>query len=77
MSQNSASEAALTAAISAREFALRELTASEPGSNIARDDVLEVPAELRANYSPRMVMYGSTQTHSLGAKVSSRVRGLR
>ncbi len=29
----------------------------------------DIPSGVRAEYTKRMVMYGSTQTHSLGAKV--------
>jgi aromatic-L-amino-acid decarboxylase len=63
----------LTAAIAARETALRELTSSEPGSTVS-GDVFDVPDDLRAKYSPKLVMYGSTQTHSLGEKVSFGLR---
>ncbi|KAI9635328.1 putative aromatic-L-amino-acid decarboxylase [Dioszegia hungarica] len=66
---NSASEAALTAAIAARETALRELTSSEPGSTVS-GGTFDVPDDLRAKYSPKLVMYGSTQTHSLGEKAA-------
>lgn len=76
----SASESALTAAIGARERALRMLAAQDnkeqeldaalvphgsqgvPGSSI--------PLHSREKWSQRLVMYGSTQTHSIGSKVN-------
>ncbi|WVQ84115.1 hypothetical protein IAT38_006260 [Cryptococcus sp. DSM 104549] len=63
----SASEAALTAAMAARERALRVLSGdvrpSESGD-------IAVPDEVRQKYGQKLVMYGSTQTHSLGAKAA-------
>ncbi|KAK4689824.1 hypothetical protein P7C73_g271, partial [Tremellales sp. Uapishka_1] len=67
----SASESCLTAAIAARERALRRLasTASDekpcaivPGSDI--------PDTIREKYGQKLVVYGSTQTHSIGAKTA-------
>lgn len=34
------------------------------------DEAVEINSEQRADWTGKMVMYGSTQTHSLGAKVS-------
>ncbi|ODN77468.1 hypothetical protein L202_04644 [Cryptococcus amylolentus CBS 6039] len=65
--QGSASEAALTAAMAARERALRHLT--HGGKQGANGDI-EVPDEVRQKYGQKLVMYGSTQTHSLGAKAA-------
>lgn len=53
--QGTASESALIATIAARERAIRLLLAK--GAYASREEIL-----------PKMVMYGSTQTHSLGAK---------
>jgi hypothetical protein len=35
-----------------------------------------IPDDLRASSTPKMVMYGSTQTHSIGKKVGFQVSGL-
>lgn len=67
--QGSASESAVTAAMAARERALRYLThnlASEDSQDALRS---VVPNSVRERYGQKLVMYGSTQTHSLGAKV--------
>ena len=56
--KGSASESCLTAAMAARERALRHLAGST-----------DVPVSVRERYGQKLVMYGSTQTHSLGAKV--------
>ena len=71
LGQGSASECVLTAAIAARERALRYLadhlvaagseTGTVPGSDI--------PLHVRDQYGHKLVMYGSTQTHSVGVKV--------
>jgi len=42
-----------------------------PGDNEAMD----VPAAIREQYTPKLVMYGSTQTHSLGVK-AGRILGI-
>ncbi|WFC95435.1 hypothetical protein MBRA1_002083 [Malassezia brasiliensis] len=58
-----ASEATLTIAISARERALRAL--AEQHSESSAD-----PIAWRAAMVPKLVMYGTTQTHSVGAKAA-------
>lgn len=55
--QTTASESALIAAIAARERAVRMLLAKPESQWKSREEIVS-----------RMVMYGSTQTHSLGAK---------
>lgn len=55
--QTTASEAALVAAVAARERAIRMTLARPAFRGKSRGDIL-----------PQLVMYGSTQTHSLGAK---------
>ena len=55
--QTTASESALIAAIAARERAVRMLLAQEGSKFKTREEIVS-----------RMVIYGSTQTHSLGAK---------
>jgi aromatic-L-amino-acid decarboxylase len=70
--QNSASEVALTATIAARERALRSLARAErsraatplPGV----DQAMDVPESVRDECTRKLVMYVSTQTHSLGTK---------
>lgn len=64
MCQGSASEACLTYAVAAREAALARITKSETGSELEKGSPLSVPAEIRARSTPKLVMYGSTQTHS-------------
>lgn len=64
-----ASEAALTVAIAARERALRALAEQHPES--AAD-----PVGWRASMLPKLVMYGTTQTHSIAAKAAMML-GLR
>ncbi|KAL1405947.1 hypothetical protein Q8F55_007629 [Vanrija albida] len=66
---------ALTAAIGARERALRVLTRQASGGALSLDDAIDVPAQLREENTPKLVMYGSTQTHSLGAK-AAKILGL-
>lgn len=61
----SASEVALTMGIAARERALAMLAASNP----APVDPTAVPA-WRAGLTARLVMYGTTQTHSIAAKAA-------
>ena len=81
--QGSASESALTAAIGARERALRILAAQdkkqrEQESSLVPHDSqgtpeTSIPLHSREKWSQRLVMYGSTQTHSIGSKVSLRI----
>jgi aromatic-L-amino-acid decarboxylase len=59
----------LTAAVAARETALRYLATTETGSTLSGDG-FDIPDDIRAKYSSKLVMYGSTHTHSLGQKVS-------
>ena len=74
--QNSASECALTAAIAARERALRHLAHAARGeangaiTGDANTERIEVSIPVRQQYTSKLVMYGSTQTHSLGAKAA-------
>ncbi|WVR04512.1 hypothetical protein IAU60_001516 [Kwoniella sp. DSM 27419] len=65
----SASESAFTAAIAARERALRHL-AVQAGAEPAANGLIDVPDEIRYQYGQKLVVYGSTQTHSLGAKAA-------
>jgi hypothetical protein len=55
--------------MAARERALRHLAGNTAptGSNVIPGS--EVPVLTREQYGQKLVMYGSTQTHSLGAKV--------
>ena len=70
--QGSASESCLTAAMAARERALRHLaTTSAVASDADAVPGSDVPVSIREKYGQKLVMYGSTQTHSLGAKVCS------
>ncbi|WVQ97896.1 hypothetical protein IAU59_005013 [Kwoniella sp. CBS 9459] len=65
----SASESAFTAAMAARERALRQIS-RETGVQEAENGQIQVPDEIRNEYSQKLVVYGSTQTHSLGAKAA-------
>lgn len=56
--QGTASESALVAAIAARERAIRIILNKED-NNYTREEIFS-----------RLVLYGSTQTHSLGAKAA-------
>ena len=69
--KGSASEAALTAAMAARERALRVLAIQESvTASKEPDPTIEISFNVRERYGSKLVMYGSSQTHSLGAKVS-------
>ena len=67
----------ITVAIAARERALRLLAEREPADLAPNGHALDdggvpgsdVPMAIREKYGQKLVMYGSTQTHSLGAKV--------
>ncbi|KAK8846820.1 hypothetical protein IAR55_005908 [Kwoniella newhampshirensis] len=63
----SASEAALTAAMAARERALRRIAGIE---HAAENGDIQVPEEIRRKNGQKLVIYGSTQTHSLGSKAA-------
>ncbi|KAK6903875.1 hypothetical protein I203_107385 [Kwoniella mangroviensis CBS 8507] len=65
----SASDSAFTAAIAAREKALRRLSL-EAGVQAGDNGQIEIPDEIRQEYGQKLVVYGSTQTHSLGAKAA-------
>ncbi|GFZ46696.1 hypothetical protein JCM24511_03916 [Saitozyma sp. JCM 24511] len=65
----SASESALTAAMAARERALHRLTRSLSPAGTAPSSGSSTPIPIREQYTQKMVIYGSTQTHSLGAKL--------
>lgn len=67
--QNSASESALTAAIAARERALSILARSNNLDAVEGGQNSEIPDAIREQYTSKLVMYGSTQTHSVAAKV--------
>ncbi|TXT08689.1 hypothetical protein VHUM_02817 [Vanrija humicola] len=71
----SASESALTAAIGARERALRVLTQQASNGALSLSDAIDVPDKRREENTAKLVMYGSTQTHSLGAK-AAKILGL-
>lgn len=64
----------MTAAIGARERKLRYLTSQE---QVEGEHALGVSTAVREEFGQKLVMYGSTQTHSLGAKVSLRSCMLR
>lgn len=66
----SASESALTAAMAARERALRLLTQELDPARSQAIRGSDVPVSVRDQYGQKLVMYGSTQTHSLGAKAA-------
>ncbi|WFD33545.1 cellulase [Malassezia cuniculi] len=68
----SASEACLTAAIAAREAALRQIR-EEDAPDLATSDAA---AAWRGTASSRLVMYATTQTHSIAAKAAM-ILGLR
>lgn len=77
--QATASESALTAAMAARERALQVLAkqhaaesseSNGDGSETPKPPGSDVPNHIREKYGQKLVMYGSTQTHSLGVKVS-------
>ncbi|OWZ66171.1 hypothetical protein AYX15_02457 [Cryptococcus neoformans] len=63
----SASEAALTAAMAARERVLRILSKDDKAA--ANEDI-EISDDVRQKYGQKLVIYGSTQTHSIGAKAA-------
>ncbi|ORX34523.1 putative aromatic-L-amino-acid decarboxylase [Kockovaella imperatae] len=69
-----ASEVVLTVAIAARERALRILSEKEPdveeGVKTGRVPDSDTPMKIREKYGQRLVIYGSTHTHSLGAKAA-------
>jgi hypothetical protein len=67
--QGSASESCLTAAIAARERALNRLYQQQGDLQV---EGAGLPQTIRDRYAQKLVMYGSTQTHSLGAKVRLR-----
>lgn len=51
-------------AVAARERALATLTKLKTGKDLDGMSPLQVPPEIRAECTPKFVMYGSTQTHS-------------
>ncbi|ORY27788.1 putative aromatic-L-amino-acid decarboxylase [Naematelia encephala] len=67
---NSASESALTAAMAARERSLRWLSQEGGSSEAGSVPGSDIPLDCRQQSSQKLVMYGSTQTHSLGAKAA-------
>lgn len=63
--QGSASEACLTIAIGARERALLTLHQQAlAAAGLPPTELSEIPCDVREQYSQKLVMYGSTQTHS-------------
>lgn len=56
----------MTAAMAARERALRILSKDDKAA--ANEDI-EISEDVRKKYGQKLVIYGSTQTHSVGAKV--------
>ncbi|WRT64926.1 uncharacterized protein IL334_001866 [Kwoniella shivajii] len=65
----SASDSAFTASIAARERALRVLS-SQKGVERSANGQIDIPDSIRQEYGQKLVVYGSTQTHSLGAKAA-------
>ena len=55
--------------MAARERALRLLTQELDPARSQAIRGSDVPVSVRDQYGQKLVMYGSTQTHSLGAKV--------
>ncbi|GMK59733.1 hypothetical protein CspeluHIS016_0803390 [Cutaneotrichosporon spelunceum] len=69
----SASDMCLTAAIAARERALRVLARDHHqvnGTATPTEGPTDVPYSVRSENTKRLVMYGSTQTHSIGVKTA-------
>jgi aromatic-L-amino-acid decarboxylase len=68
---NSASEVAITIAVAARERALKYVEAAEGDANgsHAQPDMQQLAA-WRGRATGRFVMYGTTQTHSIGVKAA-------
>ena len=68
-----ASEVAITVAVAARERALAHMegdgsgTSTPPGEGASMSDV----AAWRGSATSKLVMYGTTQTHSIGAKAAT------
>lgn len=56
----------MTAAMAARERVLRILSKDDKAA--ANEDI-EISDDVRRKYGQKLVIYGSTQTHSIGAKV--------
>lgn len=52
--------------MAARERALRILSNDDKA---AADEDIEISEDVRKKYGQKLVIYGSTQTHSIGAKV--------
>ncbi|CAO1619118.1 unnamed protein product [Parajaminaea phylloscopi] len=69
----SASEVALTVAVAARERALSLLAVDSPepeGQSDDGDQRAQAAAQWRARHTSQLVMYGTTQTHSVAAKAA-------
>lgn len=61
----------LTAAVAARERTLRYLARQESYSSVKDgEEAFDVPKGIREDYGQKLVVYGSTQTHSIAKKVS-------
>lgn len=70
--QESASLVCLTAATAARERTLRYLTRrNTKKDDIADGEAFDIPLSIREEYGQKLVIYGSTQTHSIAKKVSN------
>jgi len=67
--QESASITCLTAATGARERTLKYL-ARQASSKEATGEAFDVPQEIREKYGQKLVIYGSTQTHSIAKKAA-------
>jgi aromatic-L-amino-acid decarboxylase len=80
--KESASITCLTAATGARERTLRYLAKAERSMSIQDksatnpEEVFDVPQAIREKYGQKLVIYGSTQTHSIAKKVSVFTSGI-
>jgi len=74
--KESASITCLTAATGARERTLKYLAKTERPSSDQKalvtdpEEAFDVPRDVREKYGQKLVIYGSTQTHSIAKKVS-------
>jgi aromatic-L-amino-acid decarboxylase len=60
----------LTAATGARERTLKYLAKSEVSNKEVSGEAFDVPQEIREKYGQKLVIYGSTQTHSIAKKAA-------
>lgn len=68
--QESASITCLTAATGARERTLKYLARREAGKKEVPGEAFDVPQDVREKYGQKLVIYGSTQTHSIAKKAA-------